>query len=107
MIKHRNVLAQLVLYIITFGIYGIYWFYVTSSEMVEYKKLGGSPGLWTVLLFIPVLNFYSYWKYSECVDALTDGRLNALLMFILSLLFYPAVWLLTQSELNRLASRSA
>ena len=38
MIKRRNMVVQVLLFIITFGIYGVYWFYVTSKEMVEYKK---------------------------------------------------------------------
>ena len=49
MIKQRNMGMQVLLMIITLGIYGIYWFYVTSNEMVEYKRLDGSPGLWTAL----------------------------------------------------------
>ena len=98
---------QVFLYIITLGIYGIYWFYVISKEMVEYKKLEGSPGLWTVLLFIPLVNLFSYWKHSECVEALTEGSSNKLLMFILWVFLAPAAWIVTQSELNRRASEPA
>ena len=43
MIKRRNMGMQVILMIITLGIYGIYWFYVTSKEMVEYKRLGHVP----------------------------------------------------------------
>ncbi|MBQ10934.1 MAG: hypothetical protein CMJ45_05230 [Planctomyces sp.] len=59
MIKRRNMLVQILLFIVTLGIYGIYWFYATSKEMVEYKKLDGSPILWTILLFIPFGSFFS------------------------------------------------
>ena len=45
MIQRRNMLKQALLYIITFSLYGIYWFYVTSTEMVSHKGLSGSPGL--------------------------------------------------------------
>ena len=54
MIKQRNMGMQVLLMIITLGIYGIYWLYVTSNEMVEYKRLDGSPGLWTALSLIPL-----------------------------------------------------
>ena len=58
MIKQRNMVMQVILMIITLGIYGIYWFYVTSKEMVEYKRLDGSPGLWTVLFQPSLLAIY-------------------------------------------------
>ena len=32
-IKHRNMVMQIVLVIITLGIYAIYWFYVTLNEL--------------------------------------------------------------------------
>ncbi len=107
MIKYRNMWGQVLLVIITFGVYAIYWFYVTSEEMVYHKNLEGSPGLWTFLLFVPFGSLYSYWKHSEAVESLTAGRYGALLIFILWLFFSPAVWAITQSELNRLATDGA
>jgi hypothetical protein len=104
MIKRRNMLVQILLFIITLGIYAIYWFYVTSKEMVDYKRLDGSPGLWTFLLFVPIANLYAYWKHSKAVEALTDGRFSVVLIFILWLFFSPAVWAITQIELNGLAT---
>ena len=104
MIKRRNLMVQVLLFIVTFGIYGIYWFYVTSKEIVEHKKLEGSPGLWTVLLFVPFGSFYSYWKHAKALQALTDDRYNWLLVYVLWLFFSPAVWAMTQIELNKLAS---
>ena len=38
LMKRRNRLVQILLFIVTFDIYRIYWFYPTSKEMVEYKK---------------------------------------------------------------------
>ncbi len=65
-VKNRNMLAQIGLFIITFGIYGIYWFYVTADEMKFLARdNSASPALWTVLLFIPFGCFYSIYKYSE------------------------------------------
>ena len=73
MIKRRNMAMQVLLMIVTLGIYGIYWFYVTSKEMVEYKHLNGSPALWTLLSLIPLANLYAEYKQGEAVEALTDS----------------------------------
>ena len=107
MIKRRNMGMQVVLLIITLGIYAIYWFYVTSKEMVEHKKLTGSPALWTLLSIIPLANFYAYYKQGEAVEALTDEAINKWIVFILWLVFSPAVWFITQSELNKRATPAA
>ncbi|MCH8086659.1 MAG: DUF4234 domain-containing protein [Chloroflexi bacterium] len=42
--------------IVTLGIYAIYWFYVTSKEMVAYKKLDWSQacGLYSSLYPWPI-----------------------------------------------------
>ena len=92
MIKQRSMGMQVLLMIITLGIYGIYWFYVTSKEMVEYKGLDGSPDLWTLLSLIPFVNLYAEYKQGEAVEALTDGSINRWVIFILWLVFSPAVW---------------
>ena len=104
MIKRRNMWKQVLLMIVTVGIYGIYWFYITSKEMVEYKGLSGRPGLWTVLLFVPYIGVYAYWKHGKAVEALTDGKYRALLIFVLWIFFSPAVWAITQIELNKRAT---
>ena len=47
-IKYRNMFVQVLLFIITFGIYGIYWFYVTFDEL-NIANGKESPGcLWTI-----------------------------------------------------------
>ena len=95
MIKRRNMAMQVVLMVITLSLYGIYWFYVTSKEMIEYKNLQGSVGLWTMLSLLPILNYYAIYKHGEAVEALTDGSTNKWIMFILWLVFSPAVWFIT------------
>ena len=107
MIKRRNMAKQVLLMIITVGIYSIYWFYVTSKEIIEYKKLDGSAGLWTVLSIIPWIQYYAYYKQGEAVEALTDGGTNRWIIFILWVVFLPAAWFITQTELNKRASEPA
>ena len=107
MIKRRNMVVQVLLMIITLGIYGIYWFYVTSKEMIAYRNLNGSAGLWTVLYIFPFVDLYSFYKQGEAVEALTEGGVNKWIVFILWLVFSPAAWFITQTELNSRASEQA
>ena len=103
MIKKRNMWMQVLLYVVTLGLYGIYWFYQTAKEMIEYKRLEGSAGLWTLLYVIPFINLIAVWKHGEAVESLTEGRYNKILIFALWIFLPIAVWIITQSELNRLA----
>ena len=104
MIKKRNLAVQILLTIVTLGIYAIYWYYVSYSEMNEYRNLGENPVIWTILLFIPILNLMSFYKHAEAVEALTERNLNKWLVFIVWWAFAPAAWLITQLELNKRAT---
>lgn len=104
-IKHRDMLTQVVLFVITCGIYGIYWFYQTAVEMNGLANdPDASPGLWTVLIFIPLGIFYSHYRYSELYERISDDRFNMWLLFVLWIVFCPAVWFIVQTELNRKAT---
>jgi cytochrome bd-type quinol oxidase subunit 2 len=104
-VKYRNMLAQVGLMIITIGIYGIYWFYQTSEEMKFLAKDDkASPALWTVLLFIPFGAFYSIYKHSEIYQKISSDSLNMWILFLLWIVFSPAVWFIVQTELNKKAT---
>ena len=107
MIQRRNMWKQVLLFIVTLGIYGIYWFYVTSKEMIEHKGLEGSAGLWTVLFLFPFVQWYAYYKQGEAVEALTDRVMSKWLIFIVWIVFSPAAWFITQLELNKRATAPA
>lgn len=104
-VKKRNMVAQVFLMIVTLCIYAIYWFYQTATEM---KGLANdpeaSPGLWTVLLFIPLANIFSMYKYSELFERISSEKMNRWIVFILWIVFSPAVWFIVQSELNKRAT---
>ncbi len=104
MIKRRNMWMQLLLFVVTLGIYGLYWFYVTSEEIIKHKNLDGSAALWTVLMLLPLVNLYAEYKQGEAVEALTDGSINKWIIFVLWIVFSPAVWFITQTELNKRAA---
>ena len=78
-----------------------------AKEMVEYKHLNGSPALWTLLSLIPLANLYAEYKQGEAVEAPTDSGINRWIIFILWLIFSPAVWFIVQTELNKRASEPA
>ncbi len=101
MVKNRNPILVVVLSIITIGIYGIYWLYSTKKEMVE---LGASiPTFW--LIIIPIVNIYWLYKYSVGTAHVAKKESSmGLIYFLLWLVFAPAAMILTQIELNKLAT---
>lgn len=102
-VKNRNPLFVVGVSIITLFIYAIYWFYQTRNELNELT--GGKTGalLWTVGLFVPLVNLYVWWKYYEDVEKASKGAQGKVLLFILGLIFFPAAQYLVQTELNKLA----
>ena len=108
MIKKRNMLGQIGLIIITFGIYGIYWFYKISEEMKYVgKDMEASPALWTVLLFVPFAGLWSYYKFSELYEKVSPDHFNKWILWLLWVVFAPAVWFIVQTEMNRKADHLA
>lgn len=104
-VKYRDLLVQVGLMIITLGIYSIYWFYQTATEnKFLAKDPNASPALWTVLLFIPIANIYSMYKYGELYEKASSDKFNRWLLFVLWIVFCPAVWFIVQTELNRRAT---
>ena len=105
MVKRRDMLVQVLLFVITFGFYGLYWFYQTALEMRDLANdPEAAPGLWTVFFFIPLLNVYALYKYSELFEDISEENLNLWILFALWIFFPPAVWFLVQTDLNRKAS---
>lgn len=108
LVKRRDMLVQVILFIVTCGIYGVYWFYQTTVEMKNLDRNDDvSPGLWTVFLFIPFLNFYSHYKYSELFEDVSGDHMDKWILFILWIVFCPAVWFIVQTDLNKKAEMAA
>ena len=106
MIQRRSMPMQVLLFIVTFGIYSVYWFYSVSCELRDSAKDNqASPALWTVLLFVPFAGIYSIYKFSELYERWSRDHFNIWLMFVLFLIFSPAVWFIVQTELNRAAGQ--
>jgi hypothetical protein len=104
-VRNRNMWAQVCLMVITFGCYSFYWFYQTSDELKSLAKDASvSPALWTILLFIPIVNLYSLFKYCELYERVSSDKLNRWILLVLWLFFSPAVWFIVQLELNKRAT---
>jgi cbb3-type cytochrome oxidase subunit 3 len=104
-VKYRDMWTQVGLMIITIGFYGIYWFYQTAMELKFLNKdPNANPALWTVLLFIPFGGIYSWYKYASLYELESRDHLNRWILFLLWMVFCPAVWFIVQTELNRRAT---
>ncbi len=106
-IRYRNLVLVAILSVVTAGIYLIYWFVRTKSEL---NSLGAKiPTAWLLLLF-PIGTLYWLYKYAEGVH-LTVGKDNAPLLwfyFILSSFAFSVVApLIVQERLNQVASGEA
>ena len=104
-IKYRNMFVQVLLMIVTLGIYSVYWFHQTVSEMAAITEdHNAEPTLWTVLLFIPFAGLYSYYKYGELYEKMSAESFNRWILFLLWIVFAPAVWIIVQIDLNKRAT---
>ena len=105
-IQQRNMVMQVVLVIITLGIYAIYWFYATLKELHIANGKEGSAGGWTVLAIVPIANLFAWWHYSMEYEQFIDKKYPGIAIFILWLVFAPVVWFLVQTDLNKAATAS-
>lgn len=77
--QKRNPITVALLILVTFGIYGIVWQVKTKGEM---KSKGADiPTAW--LLIVPIVSIYWLWKYSVGVEKVTNGKISAILSFLL------------------------
>lgn len=104
-VKKRNLVAQVILAIVTLGIYAVYWFYQTTWEL---KNLAADesarPGLWTFLMFIPFVHLYVLYKHAELFERVSTEKFQRWLLWVIWLVFAPAVWFIVQTELNTKAT---
>lgn len=107
-VKNRNMGLQVLLVILTLGIYIVYWFYQTANELKTVANDSeAQPTLWTIFLFVPVANIYAYYMYSELYAKVCSEKINKWILFILWIFFSPAIWFLVQRDLNKIAVKPA
>ncbi len=102
-IKKRNVALAIIFTIITFGIYGIYWFVclTNDSNKISPDKATASGGLAILFTIISFGIYGIYWNY-KLGDKLTG---SGVLYLILSLIGFGWLnYILAQSEINKHAA---
>ena len=116
-VKVRGPVWVAVWSLVTFGIYGIYWFYVSVKDLSEYGKakgydLGQNPMMsllavligWVLLLIPPIIAIYRFVKRTQQAQRLAGSRdqLNGWLYLIMCLVGLSFVaYGYQQSELNK------
>lgn len=111
---NRSVATVIILTIVTCGIYGLYWLYVTADGLENYGRTGSiSPVVQLVLaIFIPVAGFVFFAIAAN--DNLNSIRAQRGLMavdnkvaYILLGLFIPIVLMgLVQNEINNITGHN-
>lgn len=88
---------QIVLSIITLGLYPLYWGYKTASMLDQGTNRSCTP----ILAVIPLVNIIGYWQIANAAEAVTDQ--SGVVLFLLFIVFGPASWFLIQSGINSTA----
>ena len=101
MVKERNIILVYVFWLITLGIYSIYWWVSTKREFNN--EFGAQvPTAW--LIIVPIANIYWLFKYAEAFANNVKKDNNVTLWAILFILVGIITPGMVQSELNSKAA---
>lgn len=71
--KPRNVGITILLFIVTLGIYGFWWWGYSYAELKRYRGEGLGGPLGVIFALIPILNIVSFFILGSEVEALYQG----------------------------------
>lgn len=99
-LQRREPIMVFIFTIITFGLYGYYWYVMTKLEM----NASGTqiPTAW--LIIIPFINIWWMWKFSEGIEQVTQGRMTGPIAFLLLFFLGMIGGAIIQDTLNKFAS---
>ena len=109
--KKRSIAGCIILTLVTFGIYGIYWFVKITDDTNTLAGEQGTNGVTAFILTIVTCGIYGiYWAYTtgEKLDRVRashgepTGSLGVLYL-VLEFFIAPVAIALMQSELNKYA----
>jgi hypothetical protein len=100
---NREPLAVFAFSLLTFGIYGIFWWYWTKQEMNA--KGAAIPTL--LLILLPFASIYWLWKWSEGVERTTGGAMSGVAAFFLTWLFGCIGQAIVQDKFNLVGKQVA
>lgn len=115
MVKERNIAFSAILTVVTFGIYGIYWFICMTDEALGLSKENGASGILAFIFNIITFGLYGwYWAYKmgDRLEIARDKKNindnsgnNGVLYLILNVIGLSLVtYILIQVELNKFAT---
>ena len=97
---NRHPVLVIVLTFCTCGFYYIYWLVNTKEDM---NRLGAEiPTAW--LIIIPFVNIYWLWRWSQGVEKVTKGALNAVSALLLGWLLSCIGGAIIQSYFNKITA---
>ncbi len=97
---HRSPLIVFLLTFVTFGLYFLYWMWVTAGELD--RRGGNVPHpIWSL---VPILNFWFLWRWCKGVAVATDGDWSTGVALLLMLLLPGIGAAVLQSTFNRYAT---
>lgn len=102
--QNRSLGKQVLFSIITFGLYPIYWFYITNKQLAAGTDADFDPMVRTLLIILlsPVLiGLIWLWKMTEDAAAVADQ--DGPILFLFFLVFSPVAWYLIQTGINDVA----
>ena len=112
--KKRNVALCVVFTIITFGIYGIYWFVKINNDTNELanppKKTSGIVAILLIIVTCGIYGLYWAYKVGKLLDTALESRgmpakNGGVIYLILSVIGLSFVaWILMQNTINSMIS---
>lgn len=96
--ENKSLGIQAVLMVVTGGLYALYWFYSTASQLDE----GTNQDLTPILGVVPFVNVISAWQIAGAAESITDK--SNIVTFVLFLVLAPVSWYWIQSGMNDVAS---
>ena len=91
---------QILFFVITFGIYGIYWMHKLHKSIESGTDADASATIRTIGMFVPIYNLVVLWRDSHDVEAITEK--DGVLTFLLFLVIAPVGWYLIQNGINEM-----
>jgi hypothetical protein len=89
--------------IVTFGIYALLWYINTSNKLTAY----GAKILPVWYLFIPGLNIYWMWVFSEALEYVTSKRIEGMTAFLMMGFLGVIGIAIVQDNINKLVAPPA
>lgn len=104
MTKKRSVVIAIILSIITFGLYGLYWFVCLtddSNKLSNVKTAGGITALVFTILTFGIYQYYWFYMIGRKIE-MYDHSSNGIVHFLLGFFGFGIIsYIIAQLTINR------